>query len=272
MLLATMAWPLRADAYSDPNAFSRDPSAETSGGGGGLYFTGSPRSHGLDCSVCHIDESPGQSGLRISALKGKDRWRLFEEPYEPDAIYEIEVAFEKDESSPFMDCVETRAEPCNINLFGLEILDESGRPSGILCPTAPEAESDKTGCSACPNSRAGGTIVEADCTVVMADAFDPTTFEWRNNVTQYSFFWRAPAEDQGPLTLYVSAVDGHGLDKEEGEITSYAGDGVVTFAAELPSRLKPSASSNCSTVSAEGLAPVWAWLGLILAWISKRRS
>ncbi len=259
LALALLLWPANALAYSDGTLFARDPSADPAGGGGGIYFTGSPRFHALDCAVCHVG-GPSDLSLLLSALEGGSPARLFDDGYRPGAIYEIEVAFAEDRLAPPSECLRSGEEPCNLDLFALEIVDAKGRPAGQLCSVEPIETAGTNRCAGCPSLRAGGTIVADDCSVVLADGFDDTAFGWRNGVTAYSFFWRAPAEDLGALEAYVSAVDGAGPQHEGDEATSYTGDGTVTLAVGLASPSAPIPKMSCE---ATPLAPDGAILLLL---------
>lgn len=269
-LLGGLLLPGVAQAYSDPMSFARDPSADTAGGGGGLYFTGSPRQHGLDCAACHI-EPEGNVGLRLSALLDGEEASLFRSGYEPGRTYEIEVAFDGDLLVPSIGCSPENSDVCDLNLFALEILDEAGRTSGAFCPTAPRV-GPPHGCDTCPSLRTRGTVAEADCSVIIADGFDTVAGHWRNGTTAYSFFWTAPAEDEGPVMLHVSAVDGHGQEVEDGELTSYRHDAVVTIHAPIRSPSRDfDAPSGCQDVRGPGLGPV-ALLALLRTPKRRRRS
>ena len=251
LALALLLWPTNALAYSDGTLFARDPSADPAGGGGGIYFTGSPRFHALDCAVCHVG-GPSDLSLLLSALEDGSPAHLFDDGYRPGAIYEIEVAFADDRLAPPSECPRSGEEPCNLDLFALEIVDGKGRPAGQLCAVEPIESAGTNRCAGCRSLRAGGTIVADDCSVVLADGFDDTAFGWRNGVTAYSFFWRAPAEDVGALEAYVSGVDGAGPQNEGDEATSYTGDGTVTLAVGLASPSAPIPKMSCE---ATPLAP-----------------
>lgn len=221
--VVALALPSGALAYSDGSTFARDPSVDTTGGGGGIYFTGSPRQHGLDCAVCHVG-GPTDIEVEISALLRGEPEDLFGLGYEPGGLYEIQVAFAEDRLAPEGGCEGAEDEPCDINAFAIELLDGQAEPAGIVCPEEPTGD----GCGGCRNHRTQGTLTDAECSVIVADAFDGVTFKWRNGVTSYSFFWRAPTDAVGPVTVYVSGVDGRGKESEDGEITTYRNDGVVT--------------------------------------------
>jgi len=266
-LASNSAW-----AYSDASSFDKDPSVETSGGGGGLYFTGSPRQHGLRCQSCHI-KGPTNVRLRLSALSAGEVSDLFQRGYVPGEQYEIEVEFQGDDLAPEAGCEGADDEPCNINAFALEILDDAGQPAGVLCPTAPT--SGVMGCDACQVPRAQGTLVTSECSVLLADGFDATAFRWHNGARAYSFFWQAPMTDVGALSTYVSAVDGRGQETEEGEVTSFANDGVASVVVGLSSPTVlaevPSSCRNFRGLSA-GLWSLWLGLLFVRRRAAPRRS
>ncbi len=267
LILALCLLPNAALAYSDASSFARDPSVETSGGGGGLYFTGSPRQHGLRCEACHID-GPTDVKLRLSALLDGEASPLFSGGYEPGALYEIEVGFEGADLQPEAGCEGMEDEPCNINGFAFEMLDAAGQPAGVLCPVAPV--DDQEGCSACRVVRSAGTLVADNCSVLLADGFDSTAFRWHNGIQAYSFFWRAPVQDEGALFAYVSAVDGRGQEVEDGEITSYRNDGVASVRVGLSSPTV-SAASGSSCRNLNGGAALWVLL-LGFGWLRRFRG
>jgi len=255
-LLILLALPQVASAYSEVEAFDRDPSVEPSGGGGGMAFTGSPRQHGLSCESCHVD-GPADIGLRISSLlPNGETGHLFEQDLLPGVVYEVEVAFAGDRLGPVNGCLDADYEPCNLNLFAAEVLDAQGEPAGAFCPIKPRDEPVDNFCGQCAMTRAAGTRVVDDCQVVYADAFNPVDFRWRNGVTATSFYWRAPRDEVGPLTFYISAVDGRGKEEPEGEVTSHFNDGTATLAIPIgkPPRTRGCGRSVLGALLLPGLA------------------
>jgi len=218
-------------AFSEAVAFGKDASADPTSGGGGLYFTGSPRFHGLSCAVCHVDGSEDIE-LRLKSAYRENMIDLTQDGYEPGKTYELEIAFSKDQFKPLNGCENAEHEPCNLNSFALEILDGQNQPAGTFCPVEPDPK--QSGCAACSTFRANGSWVFEDCTVVVADSFNTTNATFRNGHTATSFFWRAPSRDVGELKLYLSAVDGRGQEVEDGEHTSFAHDGVTSAQISLP--------------------------------------
>jgi hypothetical protein len=255
LALALAGAPVAARAYSDGSTFARDPSVDSTGGGGGLYFTGSPRQHGLGCAVCHVG-GPTDLQVEVSALLEGEPVDLLGRGYAPGGLYQLQVAFVEDRLVPEGGCLGHEDEPCDINTFALELLDGAAAPAGTLCPEAPSAP----GCGGCRVKRAQGTLTDAGCGVIVADAFDDATFTWRNGVTRYTFFWQAPEEDVGPVTLYLAGVDGRGRESADGELTSYQNDGVLTAQRTLGA---PAAGASCAAgPGASGAAALL--LGLVI--------
>lgn len=158
LILALCLLPNTALAYSDASSFAKDPSVETSGGGGGLFFTGSPRQHGLQCESCHV-EGTNDTKLRFSALLDGEASPLFASGYQPGVLYEIEVGFEGPDLQPEAGCEGREDEPCNINGFAFEMLDARGFPQAYCVrwprppsPAAPPAGSNEAQARLSPTS------------------------------------------------------------------------------------------------------------------------
>jgi len=85
LLAATVAL---AGAATEAEAFHPAPSFDAPaavGGGGGMYFTGSPRDRGYDCTICHVD-SDGAIEARIELTPATDG------AYVPGTTYQIAVS------------------------------------------------------------------------------------------------------------------------------------------------------------------------------------
>jgi hypothetical protein len=211
-----------AHAFADASQFFAStavPNAATFGASGdGLYFTGAPRWASLDCSTCHT-AGPQRVGLLLNA----DDPSLFSAGYEPGKVYELQVEL-TNETAGLKYKTPTCTDPpapddsfsyvqCNNNGFGLEIDDDSGaplagpsvycaaQPAGGVCP---KADFTRDQALVAP----GGDAV-FDAKVYSADPNMPKLVT-RNGATGWHFFWTAPKAGTGPLTVYVSAVDGNG--------------------------------------------------------------
>ncbi len=90
-------------AYSDPERFA---AAESEGGGGGRYFTGSP-ADGYDCAVCH------QGGVAPTVnVRG-----LPEDGYVPDKTYDLRLTWSNGKAT---------------HALQLEVMDRDGDHGGEL--------------------------------------------------------------------------------------------------------------------------------------------
>lgn len=75
---------MKARAFSDPSQFDMEAKA---GGGGGRFFTGSPRD-GYACSVCHLGGEPPKIEIRgLPAV------------FAPDRLYEVELRWDGEVAS-----------------------------------------------------------------------------------------------------------------------------------------------------------------------------
>lgn len=213
--------PSRAHAFADAAQFfdnKSTPHAATFGASGeGLYFTGAPRYASLECSSCHSG-GPQKLGLRLNA----EDPTLFATGYEPGKTYQLQVEL-RNESKGLQyktaTCTDTPTADdnftyvqCNNNGFALEI-DASTGPlggAGVYCAQSPKA-------GKCPAADAtldesliapdGDAVFESK--VYSADPNQPKLVT-RNPADSWRFWWTAPKAGSGPLTVYVTAVDGNG--------------------------------------------------------------
>jgi hypothetical protein len=281
-----LAAPSSAHAFADASQFfasTANPHAATFGASGeGLYFTGAPRFASLDCSSCHAG-GPQNVGLQLNA----DDPSLFTGGYQPGKIYQLQIELTH-ETEGLEYKTPTCTDPpapgdtftyvqCNNNGFGLEIDDESGAPmagTNVYCPEEPTA-------GMCPP--ADFTIDQAlvapdgdalfDAKVYSADPNQPKLVT-RNGATTWRFFWTAPKAGTGPLTVYVSAVDGNGGAGMAANDQDPYGDDTVSanfFLQELGAPVHDRATAGCS-LAPVAAAPSALWLMWPLALLSLRRS
>ncbi len=282
----TLATPTAAHAFADASQFfasSANPHAATFGASGeGLYFTGAPRFASLDCSSCHAD-GPQKVGLQLNA----DDASLFTDGYQPGKVYELQIEL-TDETEGLEYNTPTCTDPpapgdtfayvqCNNNGFGLEIDDDTGTPlagSDVYCaaqPTAgmcPPADFTRDQALVAPD---GDAIFDAK--VYSADPNQPKLVT-RNGATTWRFFWTAPKAGTGPLTVYVSAVDGNGgAGKVVNDQDPYGDDTVSAnfFLQEVGAPVHDHASAGCSFAPVDA-APSTLWLAWPLALWALRRS
>lgn len=172
-VLALVAAPAVAHAFHNGSTFDRAPGA---GGGGGLFYTGSRRERGWDCTACH--RSP-RGRLRVD-VSSQPPELIADGRFRASTAYAITVAMRDPQDQ--LGLQSTRA---NYNGIAVSFLDESGAPAGLI--------------GGFESSRfyARGTSILAS---------DSTT----NNETAWTFTWTAPAAAAGPIAINLGVVDGNG--------------------------------------------------------------
>jgi hypothetical protein len=179
-----IVWPKEASAFYARGYFAL--SADL-GGGGRLYYTGSPIERGWDCTACHID-SPGI--VRVSLVTDPPEL-IAEKRYVPGVSYNIDAVLQN----------ETRGMDSKYN--------SNGMLAEIAQGTAPAGE-----------LRAGqGTELLENGRVVGSTSDTIGANKW-------SFSWTAPARGTGPVTMYLGAVDGNGAGDRETARQDHLGDDV----------------------------------------------
>lgn len=151
LLVAAVVVAAPAPALGFHEVVSFDRSAN-SGGGGGYYYSGSPRSKGYDCNICHLDAEH-----RISIELESD---LTSGSYDPGEAYFIRVRMlgeHKGLESAF-----------NPNTFTAEFIGVDGQPRGRV--------------TAVPRSI---VHIVGGGTAAIAEGFGNGELEW-------TFFWAAP--------------------------------------------------------------------------------
>lgn len=284
--LLALAAPSPAHAFADASQFfdqKANPHAATFGASGeGLYFTGAPRFASLDCSTCHT-AGPQKVGLRLNASDQS----LFDSGYKPGAVYELQIALTNETEGlkyktptctdpPAPDDTFTYVQ-CNNNGFGLEIDDASGTPlagTNVFCaqqPNAgmcPPADFTKDQALVAPD---GDAVFDAK--VYSADPNQPKLIT-RNGADTWRFFWTAPKAGTGPLTVFVSAVDGNGgAGTTMNDQDPYDDDTVSAnfFLQEANAAVHDSASAGCSLAPVGGAPGLWWLAGPALLMFRRRR-
>jgi hypothetical protein len=217
MLLAALL-PSAAWAYSSAAQFDTGPSADSTGGAAGIYYTGSPRFQGQSCAGCHTG---GEAQMQIELASSPPD--LFDGGYTPGSTYLIKVDL-VDNLRRATDCDAHAGEACDLNLFAIEALDPRGRPAGTLCPVAPTAGCDGDVGSPTRRTRDGTTLLANGLT------FSPDGVPlFRDGETRYDFYWQAPSTDLGPVAFWLAAVDGDGAAANPDLPTDVAGDATGVF-------------------------------------------
>ncbi len=174
-LLAFVAlFPARAFAFHAGQTFSDPPGA---GGGGGIFYLGTPKERGWDCSMCH-QSAPGRIRLRLSS----DPPELFESfQFRPGIRYAVTVAMEIDGGADELGV----GSPGNTNALSATFEDDEGMASGLTTGVATDW------------SVTNGVILTSKGTT--------------SGVRTFVFNWFAPeAAVAKPTTFYLGLVDGNG--------------------------------------------------------------
>jgi hypothetical protein len=166
------------------------------GGGGGMFFTGSPRWRGWDCTVCHVD-ADGAIGLELASEPAE---LLTDGRYLPGVTYRIEVSLVGEHLGG--------GALTNRNTFVLEIADQAGVSYGGY------SQLDEN------------EIATYDGGRVLAAAGAEGRDRW-------TFHWTAPAAGAGRLALYAGAVDADGARDAVLPRTDPLGDDVAVVALTL---------------------------------------
>ena len=230
-LLAAAILSSPAEAFHSPMLFPDDASV---GGGGGFFYTGSPRHKGYTCAICHV----GAPGLASLAVASEPAHLLEGGVYEPNEVYALSVRLEG----------ETRGLDSfvNYNGFSVEVLDSEHRPAGSFRSFVE-----------------GGMVTTIEIDALFA--LDRRDID----ATRWSFEWKAPGAGAGPVDFYFAGVDGDGAGSAEAEATDPQGDDVVLayFGARPAGEPAPAApeSAGCALVRAPRGATTSA--GMLVLWL-----
>jgi MYXO-CTERM domain-containing protein len=180
-------------AYHSAALFEEDASV---GGGGGVLYTGSALSQGLDCGVCHLD-APGEVTL---APTSDPPSLLSEREYVPGEVYDLTIFLQGESRG--------RGRPGNYNSMAVEIVDAEGE-------------------------RVGGFFgYDADSIITLAGGGALFSRGTRDQ-TEWSLSWQAPEEGTGYVDFYLVAVDGDGAGQVDQTATDPLGDDVVAGAFRI---------------------------------------
>lgn len=215
-----------AQAFHTVDTFSEQASV---GGGGGIYYTGSPRFRRWDCSACHIN-APGELLLNLSSEPPE---LLTQGTYVPETVYTITVGFRNESRG-----LESRA---NYNSFALEILDGQVEPVGGFF------NYDENLLRVTPS---GDTIIARG--------------QKNLDINSWTFQWGAPAAGRGYVDLHVAAVDGDGAGSATMEQGDPLNDDVVTGVLRLAEMGQPAPPLREPTGVSSGCAAVPMQDGLLM--------
>jgi hypothetical protein len=251
-ILLLLGLVLTLTGFSDPAVF--DISADA-GGGGGYTFTGSARSHGMSCAVCHQGSRPAPSVLLKSTPAS-----LFETGYAPGTTYQISVTLSEEQLGLTRNGRCAGGKPCNRNAFVIEMLHADGAVAGQLCPLDGfEADGSCATSNANEVSVIGGgaalvgdslsapslctpDLAEDSCIDLVALYAAGRSEQEVNEIilaqvkgqTHWQFLWRAPPINSEQVQLFLGLVDGDGGSSVDPAFGDYAGDSVTTIQRILP--------------------------------------
>jgi MYXO-CTERM domain-containing protein len=236
LVMLLLLAPAPAAAFHSAMLFPDDASV---GGGGGLFYNGSPRHNGYTCAACHVG-GPGLARLEVrttpDALAAKGT-------YEPGVVYSFAIALAS-ESRGLDSAV-------NYNTFGVEVIDADALPVGEF-----------------QNFAAGDMVTTI--------ALDALFARGQNNsgATAWSFDWTAPPAGAGPVHFYFSGVDGDGAGATEAPETDTLGDDVMVlqwtaYEAGTPRPVKTEA--GCGTTPSPASDVPWMLLFGVGAAVGWRR-
>lgn len=192
VVIALLAAPSVAHAFHNGKVFDDPPGA---GGGGGLFYSGSLRDRGWDCTACH--EQP--RGRLELALASQPPELLESGRYTPGAAYAITVAMA--DPSRQLGMAATRS---NFNGMVASFLDDAGIPAGTITNFAPASFYLRS-----------SAILATDSVTV--------------NETSWTFTWTAPMTS-GEIEIDIAVVDGNGADQTgTSTLTDPLADDVALF-------------------------------------------
>jgi hypothetical protein len=284
-----------AQAFDDPSQFfahSSVPHSATLGASGeGLYFTGAPRFASQTCANCHVD-GPQLVGLHLNAADPS----LFSAGYEEGKTYQLQVVLNHEQRGTQFDTADGQCtEPpgpkdtyayqqCNNNSFALEVDDANGNPLKgpvLFCPVQPVSMGGQITCAT--NTDTDAVQISPDGDAVFGnrtrDSNNPQTVT-SNGVTAWTFYWTAPPTGSGvgPVTFYVSAVDGNGGTGVATNDQDPFGDDTVAaqFYVQQAGVATPTGpSAGCALARPMPMSPLvlglMAFLLALVAWRRRRR-
>ena len=190
VLVVLGAVPSVALAFHNGAVYDLAPGA---GGGGGLFFTGSTRERGWDCTACHVEP---RGTLRVD-VTSQPAELITAQRYTPNTSYMITVAMA--EPGKQLGLSATRS---NFNSMVVTVLDDAGNSAGTISGFDPGKFYAR-----------GGAILASDSTTV--------------NETTWSFTWTAPAS--GAAMINIAVVDGNGANATTQTLTDPLDDDVFTL-------------------------------------------
>lgn len=262
--LVAFALPGSARAYLNRGSFAIDVN---NGGGGGRYFTGSPVD-ALTCNVCHA--GGGATGINVSATP-----ELFGVGYIPGQQYDIALRW-----TPRLDANGPRGAG-SIEIIGSEN-QSIGQMSLVSEGDLQDEERCKDGADLTPNANAPAAIYTGEGRQVAGTQ--------SCSASALRVIWQAPAEDQGPMWLYVATamtppvalvetpVPDEALAPTEPQvgvpdpIASYSSESARFVVAAQGKSASLAEVDNCSAAAENPLTTVGTFASVVLALFLRRRA
>ncbi|MGE0791402.1 MAG: choice-of-anchor V domain-containing protein [Sandaracinaceae bacterium] len=183
VILLGLAAPATASAYHVGATFRDEPGV---GGGGQIFYTGSPTEHGWTCAACHID---APELLEVRFLDDSDL--LETGTYVPGQRYQIRLTMMyEDQAGELQPGERLGVSSVRSNFNGMAA---SVRADDV----ASDAGSINAGMGYLLYGRG---VIASDST--------------QNAVTEWTFAWTAPPAGSGAITFYMGVVDGNGANAE----------------------------------------------------------
>jgi hypothetical protein len=215
--IVAIAWPAAAHAYHVGSMFDAAPGA---GGAGGLYYTGSTRDRGWDCTSCHVAPRK-QLDVTVTSQPPE---LISEASYRPGTAYVITVALANPTAQ--LGLPATRS---NFNTLAITTLDLAGAPVGVF-----------SGYDAGRFHARGTSFLASETSVV--------------NETSWSFTWTAPPAGVGSVAIDLGVVDGNGAGvTSQTTLTDPLGDDTAMFHYVV-------SDGASATLAPPARSARWAWL------------
>lgn len=227
-----------AAAFHEVGSFER---TANTGGGAGYYFTGSSRSKGYDCGICHT----GAAG-RIAIELQSNPPELAQGSYEPGVVYSLTVRLHGEHRG--------LASAFNPNTFTAEVVGDDGAALGAFAVTV-------------------GSVMRLrnDGQLAIAEGFGRGETEW-------DMRWTAP-DTPVPATFHLGMLDGDGAGLADVRFIDPINDDVAVLALRLcptgqtcPAAEPPPADRSAVQCSSSGDAGGGAWLAAALVLLSACRG
>jgi len=179
----------------DGNLMWNAPTTGPTSGGAGIWGTGGRADHHIGCTACHV-EAQGQVSLQLTFNPALDTTGGGTS-YKPGQRYQVTAALLGEwKGRGFQTCGQYVS---HTNGFGAAFELSGGARAGRI---ETDSGQDSDACPSTvgdPNS-GNTTITYGDCHAVAANA--------KEDLTQWTFWWTAPAAGSGPVTIFWGVVDG----------------------------------------------------------------